>query len=164
MKPTKPNKTGNATQQDRVMTNPKTAKSIIEYFKPEGKILEPCKGEGAFYDQLNGDKHWCEIDLGRDFFKYDKKVDWIITNPPYSIYDQFLEKAMSISDNIVFFVPFSKLFKSKSNDLMVKNYGDIKELINMGTGSQHGFKMGFIVGCIYFKKNYVGDIKYTRMY
>jgi hypothetical protein len=156
LKPTKPNKTGNATQQDRVMTNPKTAKSIIEYFKPEGKILEPCKGEGAFYDQLNGDKDWCEIDLGRDFFKYDKKVD--------CIYDQFLEKAMSISNNIVFFVPFSKLFKSKSNDLMVKNYGDIKELINMGTGSQHGFKMGFIVGCIYFKKNYVGDIKYTRMY
>jgi hypothetical protein len=51
LKPTKPNKTGNATQQDRVMTNPKTAKTIIEYFKPSGKILEPCKGTGAFKDQ-----------------------------------------------------------------------------------------------------------------
>ena len=34
---------------------------------------------------------------------------------------------------------------------MVKEYGDIKEIINMGTGAQHGFKVGFPVGCIYYK-------------
>ena len=166
MKPTKTNKTGRSTAQDVVMTPPETAIKILNHFKPTGIILEPCRGDGAFYNAMEGDKHWCEISEGKDFMEWNwiNKVDWIITNPPYSIYDMFLEKAMSVAENIVFFVPFSKLFKSKSNDIMVKNYGDIKEIVNMGTGQQHGFNMGFVVGCIHFKKNYKGEIKYTRLY
>jgi len=27
-----------------------------------------------------------------------------------------------------------------------------------------GFVIGFLVGAIYYKRNYTGDIKYTRMY
>ena len=164
MKPTQANTTGRATAQDVVMTPSTTAKIIIDYFKPTGKLLEPCRGEGAIYNYMSGDKHWCEISEGKDFMDWSEQVDWIITNPPYSIFDLFLKKAMSVADNIVFFVPFSKLFKSKSNDEMVRQYGDIKEIVNMGTGSQHGFKMGFMVGCIHYKKDYVGDIKYTRLY
>ena len=51
------------------------------------KILETCRGGGAFYDILpdNIVKDWCEIDLGRDFFAYKKKVDISIANPPYRI-------------------------------------------------------------------------------
>ena len=111
-----------------------------------------------------GDKHWCEISEGKDFMDWNEQVDWIITNPPYSIFDIFLKKAMSVSNNIVFFVPLSKLFKSKLNDLMVKEYGGVREIVNMGTGAQHGFSVGFLVGAIYYKRNYTGDIKYTRMY
>ena len=66
---------------------------------------------------------------------------------------------MSIANNIVFFVPFSKLWKSKSNELMINQYGGIRDLVYMGAGSQHGFPMGFVVGCVYFKKNYDGPIK-----
>ena len=171
MKPAKSNKTHKATGQDVVMTSPETAIKILNYFqqhwsygKSDDKVLDPCRGEGAFYNNMIGNKHWCEISEGKDFMDWNKQVDWIITNPPYSIFDIFLKKAMSVSDNIVFFVPLSKLFKSKLNDLMVKEYGDIREIVNMGTGAQHGFKVGFPVGCIYYKRNYIGDIKYTRMY
>ena len=119
MKPTPANMTGRATAQDVVMTPSTTAKIIIDYFKPTGKLLEPCRGEGAIYNYMSGDKHWCEISEGKDFMDWNKQVDWIITNPPYSIFDVFLKKAMSVSDNVVFFVPLQKLFKSKSpsNDL-----------------------------------------------
>tara|TARA_B100000287_G_scaffold302834_1_gene285984 strand:- start:674 stop:1228 length:555 start_codon:yes stop_codon:yes gene_type:complete len=173
--PTKANMTGRATGQDVVMTPPETAHWIVNYFEPSGKLLEPCRGEGAFYNALVDYNHeckglsveaddvdWCEISEGKDFMNYDKQVDWIITNPPYSIFDSFLKKAMSISDNIVFFVPLSKLFKSKTNDIDVYQYGGIKEIINMGTGTRHGFAMGFLVGAIHYQKDYQGDIKYTR--
>ena len=169
MKPTIPNNSGRSTQQDVVMTKPESAVKILNYFQqqynygPESKVLEPCKGNGSFYDNMIGDKYWCEITENKDFMGWKDPVDWIITNPPYSIYDIFLKKAMSVANNIVLFVPFSKLWKSKSNELMVNQYGGIRDLVYMGTGSQHGFPMGFVVGCVYFKKNYDGPIKYTRL-
>ena len=50
-------------------------------------VLETCRGGGAFYDILpdNIVKDWCEIDMGRDFFEYNNKVDISIANPPYRI-------------------------------------------------------------------------------
>ena len=55
MKPTKTNKTGRSTAQDVVMTPPETAIKILNHFKPTGKILEPCRGDGAFYNAMVGD-------------------------------------------------------------------------------------------------------------
>ena len=158
------NKTGKSTPNDDVMTKTESAQFIIDYFNPKGFVLEPCKGTGSFYNLFKGDKDWCEIKQGKDFFNYNKKVDWIITNPPFSIFDEFLLKAFEIADNIVFFCPLVKTFKGKKLDQKIQEYGDIKEIIHMGTGSQHGFPFGFSVGCIYYKRNYKGKITYTRKY
>ena len=37
-------------KNDKVMTPPKIAKQIIDLYNVSGIILDPCKGEGAFYD------------------------------------------------------------------------------------------------------------------
>jgi hypothetical protein len=51
------------------------------------RVLEPFKGEGAFYDQLPAfvEKDWCEITQGRDYKDYDKEFDWVISNPPFKM-------------------------------------------------------------------------------
>lgn len=164
MKPTKPNKTKKATAADVVMTNIETAKWIIKYFNPQGKILDPCAGTNAFYDNypLNCTKFRCEIEDGIDFFDWNEKVDWIITNPPYSIYDSFLEKAFDVADNVIFFVPIAKAFKSNKIQNLVIKYGGLKEIVYMGGGSKHGFGFGFPVGCLHYQKNYVGNCKITH--
>jgi hypothetical protein len=162
-KPTKPNRTTKATAADTVFTKNTTAQWIVNYFKPTGSILEPAAGENAFYNLfVNEEKYRCEISDGIDFFEWDKKVDWIITNPPYSIYDSFLEKAFSISDNVVFFVPIAKAFKSNKIQIMVENYGGLKEIVYMGGGSKHGFAFGFPVGCLYYQRGYNCLCKITR--
>tara|TARA_R100001163_G_scaffold9324_1_gene8949 strand:- start:213 stop:707 length:495 start_codon:yes stop_codon:yes gene_type:complete len=158
------NKTGKSTPNDDVNTNENTAKYIINYFNPKGLFLEPCYGKGAFYNNYQGKKDWCEIKMGKDFFNYKKEVDWIITNPPFSIFDEFLLKSFEISKNIVFFCPLNKVFKGIKLDKKIREYGDIKEILHMGTGSKHGFPFGFSVGCIYYKKNYKGNIKLSRKY
>ena len=64
------------------------AKDIIKQvnYSKDDLVLEPFKGDGAFYNQLiNCNKDYCEIDDGKDFFNYTKKVDWIISNPPFKI-------------------------------------------------------------------------------
>lgn len=51
------------------------------------KVLEPFKGEGAFYDNLPNfvEKDWTEIMEGRDYKDYDKEMDWVISNPPFRL-------------------------------------------------------------------------------
>ena len=95
--PTKPNKTEKATAADSVFTKNTTAKWIVDYFKAQGSILEPAAGENAFYNLFeNEEKYRCEITDGIDFFEWNKKVDWIITNPPYKYAQEFIEKALQI--------------------------------------------------------------------
>ena len=163
--PTQPNRTGKSTPNDVVMTPIKTALDIINHFNPKGSILEPCKGTGMFYDNFkNEEKYWCEISEGKDFFDWNKKVDWIITNPPFSIYDLFFKKSLEIADNVVFFCPLNKAFKSMGVDKMIQEYGGLKEVIHMGGGGRHGFPFGFPVGCLYYQRNYEGPITYSRNY
>jgi len=160
-RPTKPNRTKQATAADDVQTNFETARWIVNYFNPEGTILEPCRGRGHFYHQFNKPKHWCEIKDGRDFFAWTTPVDWIITNPPYSIYDHFLRHSFALADNVVFFAPIAKAFKSNQVQEMVLRYGGLKEIIYMGGGSRHGFAFGFPVGCLHYRRGYTGDCKIT---
>jgi len=161
----KPNKTEKQNQTDMVMTPIKTAKLIVDYFKPIGSILEPAKGTGNFYKLFNQPKDWCEITKGRDFFNQSKKFDWIITNPPYSIYDKFLLKCFEIADNIVLLIPLAKVFKSRKIDNEIVKYGGIKEILMIGSGSNAGFNFGFPIGAVYFKRNYKKNIiKITRKY
>ena len=158
-KPTKPNKTGVATASDDVQTNLETARWILNHYKPKGMILEPCRGTGNFYNQFRQPKDWCEIKEGKDFFRWTETVDWIITNPPYSIYDDFLAHAFKVAHNVVFFVPIAKAFKSNKVQSMVDQYGGLKEIVYMGGGGKHGFAFGFPVGCLYYKRNFKGLCK-----
>jgi len=37
-------------------------------------------------------KDWCEITEGKDIFEYAGMVDWIVSNPPYSLLDKIFKK------------------------------------------------------------------------
>jgi len=163
---TKPNKTKKQTPHDLVMTSRSVARAIIDHFKPRGSILDPCMGEGAFFKQFeNDEKDWCEIAKGRDFFDYGASVDWIITNPPFSIYDEFLLKALEVADNVVFLVPLAKAFKSRKIDDAIIRYGGLREILMLGAGNKVGFSFGFPVGCLHYKRGYRGKtIRLTRKY
>ncbi len=160
-KPTKPNRTGIATASDVVMTPEPIAKVVVEHYNPTGSILEPACGTGNILKYLP-EAEWCEISKGKDFFDFNKQVDWIITNPPYSIYDKFLEHCFEVADNVVLIVPIAKAFKSLKTESIIEDYGGLKEIWLMGGGNSLGFNFGFPSGCLYYKRDYRGDIKYLR--
>lgn len=111
---------------DRVFTPIDIVKDIIEWVKPTGTILEPFYGDGAFYNELvktGNIVDWTEIDKGRDFFLIDRKYDYIITNPPYSIFTQVLEHCFEIADNVVLLIPHNKLYTSDKRLDMVEAFG-----------------------------------------
>ena len=148
--------TGN-DKNDKIYTPLPIAKQVIDNFGLYGKVLDPFKGGGAFYDQLPYYvvKDWCEIDEGKDFFDYNEKVDWIISNPPYSILDEVLEHSFEIADNVVYLVPMSKIFTSLKRIRNILNYGNIREIHIISAG-RCGFPFGFPACAIWFQKDYDG--------
>jgi hypothetical protein len=54
---------------DVVYTPDWCASDMIDWFKPSGRVLDPCKGAGAFFDKMPDGAEWCEIREGRDFFE-----------------------------------------------------------------------------------------------
>ena len=160
-KPTAPNKTRKPTEADTVMTPIWLAKIIVDEFQPTGRTLEPCRGTGHIFNYLPEPRDWCEISEGKNFLEYNTKVDWIITNPPYSIYDLFLRKCFEVADNVVLLCPIAKAFKSMEIENLVDKYGGLKKIWLIGSGTLCGFSFGFPTGCLYYKRGYKGAIERT---
>ena len=155
--PPKKNTTGKSTPNDRVMTPTIVASAVVNHFSPKGKILEPCRGSGNIYQELlkvSDSVEWCEVDEGRDFFSYNGRVDWIITNPPYSIFPQFLKHAFSVAEDVVMIIPPAKCFASLGVLKTIKEFGGIKEVKIIGGGGKVGFPFGFPVAAVHFKRGY----------
>jgi len=145
---------------DKVMTPLPTAEQIVKHFQPKGKILEPCCGTGNFLRAMPS-ADWCEIDKGKDFLEADGNWDWIITNPPYSIYRVFFNKAMKVADNIVFLQLVNAIFyKARLRDMVNNNFG-IKEIWCIDTPKEFP-QFGFQLGCVYFQRNYKGNIIFKK--
>ena len=62
-------------------------------------LLDPASGQGVFFRNFpaGNKKFKCEIENGSNFFEFSKKVDWIITNPPYSILNKYLEHSLKLA-------------------------------------------------------------------
>lgn len=127
----------NLNENDIVYTPEHIAKDVIDHFHPTGKCLDPCKGDGAFYQYLPQDADWCEIREGRDFFKYTESVDWIISNPPFSLYFEWLLHSFQIAQNIVYLLPMGKIFQSYRNLITIRQYGGVKECYVIEIGRAH---------------------------
>jgi hypothetical protein len=140
-----------ANEKDIVFTPEWVAKDMISFFKPSGRILDPCKGNGIFIEHLPG-AEWCEIREGIDFFKWNEKVDWIISNPPYSGFFDWIYHSMNLADNFVYLLPANKPYISNRLLMKLKDWGEIKHLRLYGTGTKLGFPVGFEIGAFHFQK------------
>jgi hypothetical protein len=150
-----------ANPADVIYTPEPIAIDIIKWLAPLGICLDPCRGEGAFYKFLPNGRDWCEIEEGKDFFDYDRRVDWIIGNPPYSIFEDFLAHSFNLSDHIVFLVPTNKIFQRQKIMQMINNFGGIKGMRIYGSGTTIGLPFGFSVGAFHFAKGYKDDTAIT---
>ena len=88
------------------------------------KVLDPCKGGGVFYDNLpECKKDYCEITEGKDFFDYNEKVDLIIGNPPYSLWNKWIEKTCELTDKFCYIMSNYNLTPPRLNKIKELGYG-----------------------------------------
>jgi hypothetical protein len=94
---------------DNFYTPPAVVKLHLERFNniPDNSIIfEPFYGGGAYYDEMikmfpKCKIEYTEIEKGLDFFEYKNHVDFIISNPPYSIIDKVLDHSISLKPKII---------------------------------------------------------------
>lgn len=150
---------------DCVMTPDYLADKIVSHFNPFGQtVLEPCKGEGAFmraFQKFGINADWCEINEGVDFYEYDKKVDWIITNPPYSQFRAFLKKSTEVANNVVF-LSLGNAFFFTARLRIVRSMGfGFKEIIFIDHPPKPWPKFGAQLAVTHIQKGYNGACKFT---
>jgi hypothetical protein len=144
---------------DKVYTPDFACKDLINFFKPSGICLEPCYGKGNIYKYLPKNSIFCEIEMGKDFYNFNEKVDWIITNPPYSHFSKFIKHGLTISENSVWLLPTWKIFSGNGLLEKIKEHGGIKHIRHYGTGTKLGWSpLANAIGAIHIQKNYKGDI------
>lgn len=148
---------------DIVYTPDWLAKEIIDFFQPTGRCLDPCRGDGAFYKYLPPGADWCEISEGKDFYSYTCKVDWIVSNPPFSVFTDWMRHSMTLANDIVYLIPTNKPFNSYVLFEEIYTWGGIKLIYHLGAGRKFLPKddLGYGVGAVHFQRNYHGPINVT---
>lgn len=155
---------------DDVRTPPELCKLIVEHFKPQGFVMEPCEGDGNFSKELSRTAlsvTCLEIKNGWDFFEWelcaelDKKYDWIITNPPWSQVRPFLRHAMTLANNIVFLITVNHAWtRARVRDVREGGFG-IHEILLVDTPPNPWPQSGFQLGAIHWQRGYKGPINLT---
>lgn len=66
------------------------------------KYLEPCRASGRIYEEMPIGSAWGEIREGVDYLQTEyPKVDCVITNPPYLLAQEFVEKSLGEADVVI---------------------------------------------------------------
>ena len=79
-------------------TNEQMVRDLIAITPIKGSVLDAGSGKNkVWFNNLSGEKYECEIEDGVDFLEYDKKVDWVVGNPPFHLGWKFLEKASDVA-------------------------------------------------------------------
>lgn len=84
-------------------------KSLLNYERFSGKVVDGCCGDGAMakvisdygYTVIASDLYDRGYGEQRDIFDYEYPIDNFVTNPPYNIASEILEHALKITENKV---------------------------------------------------------------
>lgn len=119
-------------------------------FTKVNSFLEPCKGDGRILEYIPNDilKYYAELDDGIDYLNTDfSQVDLIITNPPFSLSLEFINKSLKDGKTVCYLQRLNWLGSKSRKDFWNSNTPDkifilskrpqfIKEMgLNSGTDS-----------------------------
>ena len=148
-------------KSDLIMTPDYLAHQVVGYFLPQisGRVLEPCAGDGAFLRAFSAhgltDVVSLELSRNTDFFGFNEKIDWIITNPPWSLAREFAKHAYTLAHDIVWLINTGHFlgFRARLRDCREAGFG-VKEALLCDTPKKEtGWpQSGFQLGALHFRK------------
>ena len=111
------NVSGKRRKSDFYETPYSLTRLLLGLVKLNGTVLEPACGDGAIVKVLRefgySPTHY---DKERDFLTETRGFDTVITNPPYSLAFEFIQRAKEISDDIYLLLPLAYLHGKQRYD------------------------------------------------
>ena len=114
------------TNKDKTFhyTNENMVRDLLEITPIFGSVLDAGSGKNkVWFKNLKGKKYECEIDDGNDFLSWDKRVSWVVGNPPFHLGWLFLDKASQVATNGIAFLGNLNFW----NSCLPSRFGLLKE-------------------------------------
>lgn len=103
--------------KDDFQTPPEALEPLYKFLKPSWKIWECAAGNGNLVKAFRKKSYEVvstDILSGKDFLEYEpNEYDCIITNPPFSLKQEFLQRAYCLSKPFAFLLPLTTLESAK---------------------------------------------------
>jgi hypothetical protein len=133
-------------------TPPLALRPLLGYIKKDWTVWECACGKGNLVEDLKARGYWVigtDIAGGYDFLHYEPEgYDCIITNPPYSFKQEFLERAYELGKPFAFLLPLTT-FETAKRQRLFRSYGVevifLDKRINFETPSGNGSGSWFAV-------------------
>ena len=149
------------TPNDVFITPVELAKTHINMINsaPDDVWLDPFKNSGNYYNQFpTENKEYTEILEGKDFFDYDKNVDVICSNPPYSMIDKVLEHSVKLQPRVISYLIGVNNLTAKRMEYMTDNGYSITTLHICKVYKWYGMSL-----LVVFEKGKPSIITYDRV-
>jgi len=83
---------------------------------------EPCRGTGAIADKISAaHHHYAEISEGIDYLITPMAADIIITNPPFSLALEFLQKSLREAQTVIYLLRLNFLGSQARHEFWKRN-------------------------------------------
>ena len=107
------NASGKRRESDFYETPYSMTRQMLGAIDIKGPVLEPASGNGAILRVLSEhgiENEGYDIKGGKSFLDEERTFESVVTNPPFSLAKEFIEKAKSVATSkIVFLLPLSYL-------------------------------------------------------
>ena len=155
-------------RSDEFFTPEYALNPLIPYLKKEWLIWECAYGDGNLAKHLEKNGFKIKGAKGIDFFKENIPLscDILITNPPYSLKDKFLEHAFNLGKPFAFLMPLTTLEGIKRGELFKRNGIQLiipNRRINFITPSGKGSGAWFQVAWFCWKMNLPNDLMFVEL-
>jgi len=162
-----PLKQGNSND---FQTPPNALDPLIPFLNKDWTIWECACGKGNLVNSFKKrgfDIIGTDIIQGYDFLKYEpKEYDCIITNPPFSVKQQFLERAYKIGKPFALLLPLTT-FETPKRQALFKKYGlqviFFDKRINFETPSGKGSGSWFATAWFTWGLNLPSDFMFVNL-
>tara|TARA_R110002096_G_scaffold393845_1_gene588930 strand:+ start:99 stop:608 length:510 start_codon:yes stop_codon:yes gene_type:complete len=118
--------------------------AMIDYIEKE-VWYDPFKNTGNYFNNFPSPEtsEWSEILEGEDFFQFNKDVDVICSNPPYSMITKVLAKCVELNPRVIsLLIGMGNLTTKRIEDMNKAGYG-LKNMRMLKVHEWYG--MSFIV-------------------
>lgn len=136
-------------KNDDFYTPEKLVKDIIKNINilDNDILYDPFYGSGIFFNNFpkNNTKYFSEIKMNNDFFYFNNKVDWIISNPPFSKLTKVFEHTCKIVQKGFGYILLSTAITSKRLKILKDNNFYITKINYFNIPKWFGFP------CIYLQ-------------